>query len=106
MVFSRQGGDPLFLRSSPDPREKVGGGCTRIYDLYSDPSGNPLAPAWRRLGAGLTPTWRRMAPLLWRENEGNEKRESVIIEIPLLGASSSRSQSDPGRGTPRSRTAF
>ena len=55
MVFSRQGGDPLFLRSSPDPREKVGGGCTRIYDLYSDPSGNPLAPARRRLDADSTP---------------------------------------------------
>ena len=95
MFFSRQGGDPLFLRSSPDPRERVGGGCTRIYDLYSDPSGKLLAPAWRR-----------MTPLLWRENEENEKWESVIIEIPLLGASSSRPQSDPGRGTPRSRTAF
>ena len=95
MFFSRQGGDPLFLRSSPDPREKVGGMSHRIYDLYSDPSGNPLTPAWRR-----------MTLLLWRENEENEKWESVIIEIPLLGASSSRPQSDPGRGTPPSRTSF
>ena len=58
MVFSRQGGDPLFLRSSPDPREKVGGMSHRIYDLYSDPSGNPFgagsALARRRLDAG----WR------------------------------------------------
>ena len=53
----------------------------------------------RRLDAGMT-------PFLWRENDANEKWESVIIKILMVEASSSRSRSDPGRGTPRPGTAF
>ena len=56
MVFSRQRGDPLVLRSSPDPREKG-----RREEHHVSRSGSsilaviPLAPTWRRLDADLAP---------------------------------------------------